>query len=225
MRLDKFLSECTPMSRKEIKAAVKAGKVTVNDAVAKASDMKIDEARDEVFFCGEKTEYKKFIYLMMNKPAGYVSANEDKHYPVVIDLLPEKYRHYNPFCVGRLDIDTEGLLLITNDGEYAHKMTSPKKEVYKKYFARLDKPAEEKDKEVFLKGIEFKEYITKPAFLEMTEKPDEVYISICEGKFHQVKKMCAYVGKEVIYLKRVSVGDILLDENLKLGEVKEINVE
>ena len=225
MRLDKFLSECTPMSRKEIKSAVKAGKITVNGAFAKAADMKIDESSDEIIFSGERIEYKKFIYLMMNKPAGYVSANEDKHYPVVIDLLPEKYRHYNPFCVGRLDIDTEGLLLLTNDGEYAHKMTSPKKEVYKRYFARLDKPAEEKDIEIFKNGIEFKEYTTKPAVLEITENPDEVYVNICEGKFHQVKKMCAYVGKEVVYLKRVSIGDIILDENLGLGEVKEIYIQ
>jgi len=126
--------------------------------------------------------------------------------------------------VGRLDIDTEGLLILTNDGEYAHKMTSPKKEVYKRYFARLDKPAEDKDIEIFKNGIEFKEYTTKPAVLEITDNPYEVYVNICEGKFHQVKKMCAYVGKEVVYLKRVSIGDIVLDEELGLGEVKEISI-
>jgi len=224
MRLDKFLSECTPMSRKEIKSAVKAGKVTVNGVSVKSADMKIDENADEIVFSGDRIEYKKFIYLMMNKPAGYVSANEDKLYPVVIDLIPEKYRHFNPFCVGRLDIDTEGLLILTNDGEYAHKMTSPKKEVYKRYFARLDKPAEDKDIEIFKNGIEFKEYTTKPAVLEITDNPYEVYVNICEGKFHQVKKMCAYVGKEVVYLKRVSIGDIVLDEELGLGEVKEISI-
>ena len=224
MRLDKFLSECTPMSRKEIKAAVKAGKVTVNDAVAKASDMKIDEARDEVFFCGEKTEYKKFIYLMMNKPAGYVSANEDKHYPVVIDLLPEKYRHYNPFCVGRLDIDTEGLLLITNDGEYAHKMTSPKKEVYKKYFVKV--------KTVLNNEIRLTEpmtlldgkndtYITKGSKVEKIDDYS-LYLSICEGKFHQVKRMIEAIDNEVIYLKRVAIGKLELPNDLALGDFSEV---
>lgn len=223
MRLDKYLSDATSYSRKDIKNLVKKGEISVNGEIAKSSDMKIDEKTAEVKISGEAVSYKKFIYLMMNKPDGYVSATEDKHYPVVIDLLPEEYLHFKPFCVGRLDIDTEGLLLLTNDGEWAHSMTSPKKEVYKKYFAILDKPMDAADIEVFKRGIEFKEYTTKPATLEITDNPCEVYISICEGKFHQVKKMCAYVGKNVIYLKRISIGDIVLDETLEKGEVKELN--
>ncbi len=222
MRLDKFLSDSTPYSRKEIKLMVKKGEVLLNGSKPSSADVKINETLDEVLVKGEKVGYKKFIYLMMNKPSGYVSATEDKHYPTVIDLLPEEYKHFEPFCVGRLDIDTEGLLLLTNDGEWAHKMMSPKSEVYKKYYARLDAPMQETDKEVFSHGIAFREYTTKPAILEICDNPDEVYISICEGKFHQVKKMCEYVGKNVVYLKRLSIGDIVLDERLKLGEVKEI---
>ncbi len=224
MRLDKLLSECTPLSRKEIKQLVKQGAVTVNGQTVKSADMKADETNDIITLSGERIEYKKYIYLMLNKPAGYVSATEDRHYPVVTELLPEKYRHYEPFCVGRLDIDTEGLLILTNDGEYAHKMTSPKKEVYKKYFAVLDKPAEEKDIEIFAGGIPLSDFTAKPAKLEICENPKEVYISICEGKFHQVKRMCGYVGKEVEYLKRISMGDIVLDESLKPGEVKELSL-
>lgn len=222
MRLDKLLSECTPMSRKEIKLLVKQGAVAVNGVTAKSPDMKTDEKKDTITVSGEPVEYKKYIYLMMNKPKGYVSATEDKYYPVVTELLPEKYRHYAPFCAGRLDIDTEGLLILTNDGEYAHKMTSPKKEVYKKYFAVLDKPADISDIDVFAEGIALNDFTARPARLEICQNPHEVYISICEGKFHQVKRMCAYVGKEVMYLKRISIGDIVLDDTLKPGQVKEI---
>ena len=223
VRLDKFLSECSEYSRKEIKMLIKQGSITVNEKTAQKSDMRVDENNDAVEIYGKRIEYKKYIYLMMNKPKGYVSANKDKIYPTVTELLPEQYRRWQPFCAGRLDVDTEGLLILTNDGEFAHRIISPGKEVYKKYFAVLDKPAVDADIDVFQNGIQFKDYTTRPAKMEICDNPCEVYISICEGKFHQVKKMCAYVGKNVTYLKRISVGNIILDEKLNPGEVKEIN--
>lgn len=220
MRLDKFVSNCGAATRSEVKKLVKNGAVTVNGVTAKKPDIKIDENNDVICVSGVELNYKKFVYLMLNKPEGYISATEDKHYPVVTELVPEEYAHYNVFPVGRLDIDTEGLLILTNDGQFDHSMTSPKKNVYKRYFARLDKPAEPEDIEVFKKGMEFKDFTAKSARLEITENPAEVYIEIAEGKFHQVKRMCERVGKNVIYLKRVAIGSLPLDEALEKGEVR-----
>ena len=225
MRLDKFLSECTEYSRKEIKKAIKAGLVFINGEVAVKSEEKIDESADSVVFGGEEIIYKKYIYLMMNKPQGVVSATWDKSLPYVTQLVPGEFQHFEVFPVGRLDIDTEGLLILTNDGDLNHKLTSPKKEVYKKYFAVLDREAEEKDIEIFRNGIELSDFTTKPAKLEICEDKSNVYISICEGKFHQVKRMCAFVGKNVTFLKRMSMGDLVLDESLKPGECRELTEE
>lgn len=223
MRLDKYISNCGAATRSEIKKLVKAGAVSVNGVVAKKADMKIDENCDVVELFGEKLCYREFVYLMLNKPQGYISATEDKHYPVVVDLVSEEYAHFNVFPVGRLDIDTEGLLLLTNDGHFDHELTSPKKNVYKRYFARLDKPAEESDIEAFRQGMEFKEFTAKSALLEITSDPCEVYIEIAEGKFHQVKRMCERVGKSVTYLKRVKIGALNLDESLAPGEIRELS--
>ena len=171
---------------------------------------------------GERLIYREFVYLMLNKPQGCVSAVYDKNYPVVTKFVPEEYAHFEVYPVGRLDIDTEGLLILTNDGQFAHEMTSPKKDVYKRYFAVLDKPMEEKDVEIFAGGMEFKEFTAKSAKLEITENPNEVYIEIAEGKFHQVKRMCERVGKTVTYLKRVAIGNLKLDKSLEKGEVREL---
>lgn len=223
MRLDKFISNCGAATRSEVKKLVKSGVVTVNGVPVKKVDEKIDENKDEICLFGERLNYREFVYLMLNKPQGYISATEDKHYPVVTELVPEEYAYFNVFPVGRLDIDTEGLLLLTNDGHFDHEMTSPKKNVYKRYFARLDKPAEENDINAFKQGMEFKEFVAKSAILEITSNPCEVYIEIAEGKFHQVKRMCERVGKTVTYLKRVKIGDLILDEKLALGEVRELS--
>lgn len=225
MRLDKFISNCGAASRSEVKKLVKNGCVTVNGVPAKKADISVDENGDVICVNGTELNYRKYIYLMLNKPQGYISATEDKHYPVVVDLIPEEYSHFNAFPVGRLDIDTEGLLILTNDGQFDHNMTSPKKNVYKRYFARLDKPAEKKDIEIFAAGMEFKEFTAKSAKLEICENPKEVYIEIAEGKFHQVKRMCERVGKTVVYLKRVAIGSLVLDENLGLGEIRELTDE
>lgn len=225
MRLDKFISNCGAASRSEVKKLVKNGSVTVNGTAAKKADMQVDENTDVICIKGMELSYRKYVYLMLNKPKGYISATEDKHYPVVVDLVPEEYRHFNVFPVGRLDIDTEGLLILTNDGQFDHSMTSPKKNVYKRYFAVLDKPAEKEDIEAFSAGMEFKEFRARSAVLEICENPNEVYIEIVEGKFHQVKRMCERVGKTVVYLKRVAIGSLKLDEGLELGEMRELTAE
>lgn len=220
MRLDKYISDCGAASRSEVKRLVKKGAIGVNGSAAVRADMKIDEESDIVSINGERLAYRKFIYLMLNKPRGYVSAVEDKRYPTVAELVPEEYRHFNVFPAGRLDLDTEGLLILTNDGALCHEIISPKKNIYKRYFAVLDADADEGDVEAFRAGMEFKDFTAKSAKLEITDNPREVFIEISEGKFHQVKRMCERVGKNVVYLKRVAIGSLRLDESLALGETR-----
>lgn len=221
MRIDKYIANCGYASRKDVKKLIKQGAVTVNGEVCKKAEAQVDE-NSVVCVNGEQLVYREFVYLMLNKPQDYVSAVFDKKYPVVTDLVDEEYAHFEVFPVGRLDIDTEGFLILTNDGQFAHEMTSPKKNVYKRYFARVDKPMEESDIEEFAKGMEFKDFTAKSARLEITDNPCEVYIEIAEGKFHQVKRMCERVGKTVTYLKRVAIGGVMLDESLPLGGVREL---
>lgn len=221
MRIDKYISGCGYASRKDVKKLIKQGLVFIDGEVCKKPEEQTDE-NSIVEVDGERLIYREFVYLMLNKPQGCVSAVYDKKYPVVTEFVPEEYAHFEVYPVGRLDIDTEGLLILTNDGQFAHEMTSPKKDVYKRYFAVLDKPMEEKDVEIFAGGMEFKEFTAKSAKLEITENPNEVYIEIAEGKFHQVKRMCERVGKTVTYLKRVTIGNLKLDKSLEKGEVREL---
>lgn len=223
MRLDKFIVNCGMATRSEVKKLVKQGRVTVDGITAVKSDEKIDENTSVVCLDGEQLNYREFIYLMLNKPSGYVSATYDAKLPTVIDLVPEEYLHFEPFPVGRLDIDTEGLLILTNDGKLAHELTSPKKHVYKTYYAELDADMEDADIEIFKNGIKLDEdFTTLPAELVITEDRKKVYISICEGKFHQVKRMCQKVGKNVVYLERVKMGGLELDGSLERGMVREL---
>lgn len=222
MRLDKYIAHSGIESRRQIKQFIKDGLVRVNGEVVKDSGFGIDENTAEVFLDGKKVYYRQYVYLMLNKPAGYVSAREDKHYPPVTDLVPEDYDYYKVYPAGRLDRNTEGLLILTNDGAFVHNLISPEKNVYKKYFARLERCAEEADIETFKAGMEFKEFTAKSAKLEICENPREVYISIAEGKYHQVKRMCDRIGKPVEYLKRVKIGSLELDPSLELGEVREL---
>ena len=226
IRLDKFLSEASPYSRRDVRGLVKRGAVSVNGVPAKAPDMKVNENQDVICVNGEHIIYRKYIYLMMNKPQGYLSATEDDRDPVVIDLLPEEYRHFSPFPVGRLDKDTEGLLLLTNDGQFDHELMSPRKNLFKRYYAELDKPAVEEDITCFASGMEFKEFTAKPARLEIDpDDPRKVFVEIAEGKYHQVKRMCERVGKTVIFLKRVAIGPLQLDGTLAAGQVRELTQE
>lgn len=227
MRLDKMLANSGIGSRKDIKNMVKSGIVTVNGEIAKKSDIHINENTDEVCVNGVPVSYREFIYLMLNKPAGYVSATEDFKYPTVIDLVPEQYRHFDLFPVGRLDIDTEGLLILTNDGAYAHNMLSPKKHVYKTYYAELDAPATEEDVQAFADGITIDGgYTCKKAELTILNgETPSAHVRICEGKFHQVKLMFKAVGKTVTYLKRIKFGEFDLPDELPLGEMIEIDIK
>ena len=226
MRLDKFLSVATPHSRKDVKLLVKRKAVTVNGVAAKIPDMKIDETKDLVTVDGETIRFRQFVYLMLNKPQGYLSATEDDRDPVVVDLLPEEFRHFAPFPVGRLDKDTEGLLLLTNDGQFDHELMSPRKNLFKRYYAELDAPAVPEDIETFAAGMVFKEFTAKPAKLEIdAADPTKIFVEIAEGKYHQVKRMCERIGKNVIFLKRVAVGNLQLDTSLECGKVRELTQE
>lgn len=221
MRIDKYIAGCGFASRKDAKKLIKQGLVTIDGKACTRPEEQAEET-SVVEVGGDRLVYRKFVYLMLNKPQGYVSAVRDKKYPVVTDLVPPEYNHFEVFPVGRLDINTEGLLLLTNDGQLSHALTSPNKDVYKRYFAVLNKPAEKSDIEAFAAGMEFKEFKAKSARLEITYNPCEVYIDIAEGKFHQVKRMCERVGKSVAYLKRTAIGDLQLDENLETGQVREL---
>ncbi len=226
MRLDKYLSDATAYSRREIRGLVRRNAVTVNGAVAKNADMKVDECKDIVCVEGRTVEYRKFIYLMLNKPQGYLSATEDDRDPVVTDLVPEEFRHFAVFPVGRLDKDTEGLLLLTNDGQFDHELMSPRKNLFKRYYAELDMPATQDDVKAFAAGMVFKDFTARPARLEID--PDDtrkVFVEISEGKYHQVKRMCEQVGKTVLYLKRVGIGSLQLDNTLECGKVRELTAE
>lgn len=228
-RLDKVLANLGYGSRKEVKALVKNGEVEIDGALIKDSSMVIDPEKSKIKVRGEEINYRKYIYLMMNKPEGAVSATFDKYDETVIDLIDDEYKVFNPFPVGRLDKDTVGLLLITNDGELNHKLISPKWHVDKVYYAEIDKAAGEEDVEAFKKGIILDDgYKCMPAKLEIlnaNEHGSEVKVTIQEGKFHQVKRMFNSVNKNVVYLKRISFGPLKLDETLEEGQSRELSNE
>lgn len=223
MRLDKFLSHTGFGSRKEVKQLLKKKKVFVNGMIQIKGEYSVDLEKDEITVSGEKVTYRKHVYLMLNKPAGVLSATEDVHQKTVLDLLNQEYAHFDLFPVGRLDKDTEGLLLLTNDGELAHFLLSPKKEVEKTYFAKVEGVMDDNDKKFFATGITLEDgYVCLPAELDLlltdpVRNLSEVLIRIKEGKFHQVKRMVEACGKEVSYLKRVTMGSLKLDSALPLG--------
>lgn len=224
MRLDKFFTNAAGISRNDIKKFVKAGRVCVNGTAVPKSDIKINENTDIITLDGKQIIWREFIYLMLNKPSGYVSATFDKKQPYVTQLIPDEFAHFEPFPVGRLDIDTTGLLVLTNDGDFAHKVTSPKKNVYKTYKAYLDKPAETADINIFASGMDLGDFTAQPAILIIDENdPKSVIVKICEGKFHQVKRMCEKVGKTVVKLERLSIGGLHLDTSLESGQMREMS--
>lgn len=228
-RLDKILSNLGYGSRKEIKILTKSGKVKVDGVVIKDSGMNIDPQKCKIFIGDEEVNYRKYIYLIMNKPAGVVSATFDNRDSTVVDLLEVEHAVFNPFPVGRLDKDTVGLLLLTNDGELNHKLISPKWHVDKVYYAKIDKAVEESDIKAFERGVVlddgYKCMSAKLEILKAEESGSEVMVTIQEGKFHQVKRMFISVGKEVTYLKRTKFGAINLDETLEEGEYRELTEE
>lgn len=224
MRLDKYLSDSAKYSRKEIRKLIRYRAVAVDGEVCIHADRQVEES-SLVTVNGKKISYCKYVYLMLHKPQGYVSATEDRSDPVVVSLVPEELHHYDVFPVGRLDKDTEGLLILTNDGQFDHALMSPRKEIFKRYYAELDKPLCKEAPELFQRGMDLGDFIAKSAMLESTEDPCKVYIEIAEGKFHQVKRMCEKAGSTVTYLKRVAVGPLKLDESLSPGEVRHLSAE
>lgn len=227
-RVDKVLSNLGYGSRTEIKKFCKQGIIQVNGKTVSNPGQQVDTDIDEIVINGEKINYREFIYLMMNKPDGYISATFDKHDPIVLDLIDDEYLVFEPFPVGRLDKDTEGLLVLTNDGQLAHRVLSPKKHVPKKYYAKIDGRVTEEDIEAFKEGVVLDDgYKTMPAELEILKSDDEseIELVIHEGKFHQVKRMFESVGKKVTYLKRLSMGGLMLDESLEIGEYRELSDE
>ena len=230
MRLDKFLVACAVGSRTEVKNFLKAGRVMVNGKKEKSAKLQVNEDTDEICFDGQKLDYEEFVYYMMNKPQGVISATEDPKHKTVLDLLDDLARSKEVFPVGRLDIDTHGLLLLTNDGKLAHALLSPKRHVDKTYLAQIKGIMTQEDVEKFAQGIPLKDFTCQPARLELvtidTEKnQSQIRVTIAEGKFHQVKRMVAYCGKEVVDLQRLTMGTLTLDENLKRGEWRRLTKE
>lgn len=256
MRMDKLLGNLGYGTRSEIKKFCKQGMVIVNGKEFLKSSDHVNPETDEIFFNGEKIEYREFIYLMINKPDGYLSATFDKYDSIVLDLIDERYLAFEPFPVGRLDKDTEGLLILTNDGKLSHRVLSPKKHVPKTYYAIVKGSVDEEAVAKFSEGVYIGEdYTTNPSTLrimgqvgldEIASLKDmdaqeledvlseagiedreftEVEVVISEGKYHQVKRMFHAVGCEVMYLKRIQMGGLKLDESLELGEYRELTEE
>lgn len=227
IRLDKYLADMSVGTRQEVKKYIRQGRVKINEDIIKKPEYKIREDEDKITFDGAPVAYETFEYYMLNKPAGVISATEDKRDKTVLDLIKEKKRK-DLFPVGRLDKDTEGLLLITNDGALAHRLLSPKKHVDKCYYAKISGGVTEEDVRVFKEriniGTQEEPEWTMPAELKILEKGtvSRIRLTIREGKFHQVKRMFLAVGKEVVYLKRERMGALVLDEELAPGEYRKL---
>lgn len=222
-RLDKFLSAQLGITRSEAKELIKRRVVTVGGTVAKLFDMKIDPEKDTVCSEGKEVTYRKHIYIMMNKPQGVVCSTKDGESKTVLELLPDSIRREGLFPAGRLDKDTEGFVFITDDGVLAHNILSPKHHVDKTYFAKLESPAAEEDVKAFEEGLAIDGGdVCLPAKLEILADPHEVLITISEGMYHQIKRMAQARNNKVLYLKRISIGGVKLDESLALGEWREM---
>lgn len=228
MRLDKFLTEVGLGSRTEVKALLKKKLITVNGQVITSPKEQVDELADQVSYQGEPLLYEDLVYYLLNKPAGVISATEDSKQRTVLDLLDDTARHKQVFPVGRLDKDTTGLLLLTNNGQLAHALLSPKKHVDKTYEADVDGLMDEADVAAFAAGITLSDHQCLPAVLElldMAEQTSRVRITIREGKFHQVKRMVASRGKTVTRLKRISMGPLNLPDDLPEGAYRRLTAD
>ncbi len=221
MRLDKLLSECGVASRKETAKAVKAGSVTVNGIPAARPEMQIDPDTDCVTVAGREIRYRKFVYVLLNKPDGYVSATEDGRDPVVTELLPEEYRRMGLFPCGRLDKHTVGLMLLTNDGQLSHRLLSPQRHVQKSYAFRVKFPLSDSDLCALEAGVDIGGYLTKPCTVTRTDEKNGI-ITITEGKYHQIKLMMEAVHNQILFLERRTFGPLCLDPALLRGEWREL---
>ena len=231
IRLDKYLSDMTSETRSKVKEYIRKGRITVNTVIVKSPDTKVDTDNDEVCLDGKPVGYVEYYYYMMNKPQGVITSTEKGKTKTVMDVFKEtgidcpRLDELSP--VGRLDKDTEGLLLITNDGELNHKLLSPKNHVDKVYFAELKYPLKEDDKTAFEEGLDLGDFVSSPAVLEICENDNSftARVTISEGKFHQIKRMFEAVDNEVIYLKRLQMGSLVLDKKLEPGDVRELTDE
>lgn len=226
LRIDKYLADCGIGTRSEVKQYIKKKQILVNGDVIAKPDIKIDENKDEVYFQGKKVVYEKYIYYLFHKPQGCVTAKQDNLHKTVMEYFPEDLQKILA-PVGRLDLDTEGLLLLTNDGELTHHLLSPTHHIPKTYYAILDKPVPEEAISLFEKGMDIgDEKLTLPAELKLLNENDTfaAELTICEGRFHQVKRMFASVGCKVIYLKRLSMGSLSLGD-LPLGAYRKLTRE
>ena len=222
-RLDKFISSQLNISRKDARTGIRRGLASVDGAQEKDADFKLDPESNSVIYDGQAVKYKKHIYIVMNKPAGVLSASEDKKRKTVIDLVPERLLRKGLFPVGRLDRDTTGLLIITDDGDFAHRVLAPQKSIYKTYIAELDGDITDNAPELFLRGITLADgTVCRSAYLKrLSDRTAE--IKICEGKYHQIKRMFGVVGLGVNSLERRAVGGLLLPDFLKPGECMEMS--
>ena len=217
-----MLSECGVASRSESSRAARAGKITVNGIAVRKPDAAIDPERDEVVYCGKPVRYRKYVYLMLNKPDGYISATEDgRGDPVVTDLLDPEYRKMGVFPCGRLDKHTLGLMLITNDGALSHRLLAPKSHVAKSYAFSVKFPLSDADISALCSGVDIGGYVTKPCEVSMTGEREGV-ITIIEGKYHQIKLMMEVVHNQITALERKTFGPLVLDPTLARGEWREL---
>ncbi len=227
LRLDKYLADMAIGTRSELKTWIRKGRVKINGEICKSPEQKVSIKNDLITFDEKQINYVDMVYIMLHKPIGVVSATMDNVSETVLDLIEDKQRK-DLFPVGRLDKDTEGLLLLTNDGELAHQLLSPKKHVNKVYYAKINGRITEEDKVIFTEGVDIgEERLTMPANLMIirSDEISEIELTIQEGKFHQVKRMFEAVGKEVIYLKRLSMGSLILDPELAPGEYRDLTQE
>jgi len=223
-RLDKLICSQTKYSRRDVKELVRNKKVLVNGQIAKNSDIKVDSSTDSINVDNKVLEIKKNIYLMLNKPKGYVSATDDKRFPTVLDLVPEDYSHRDLFPAGRLDKDTTGLMIITDDGNFAHNILSPSKHVSKTYKVTIDIPVTDEMVVKFSEGIKLNDGICKPALLEIKDEYIAAVV-LAEGRYHQIKRMFGCFGAKVIELERIAMGKFSLPSDLERGKCREFTQE
>ncbi|MEJ7540457.1 pseudouridine synthase [Staphylococcus intermedius] len=224
MRIDKFLAQMGVGTRTEVKALLKKGAVMCNGVKIKSAKTQIDPEHDTVEVEGQVITYEPYVYLMMNKPQDVISATVDDRHQTVIDLI-DNYQHLDLFPVGRLDKDTEGLLLITNDGQFNHALMSPNKHVSKTYWVQAKDPLKASDSQTFEAGITLKEGQLQPAHLEILEERTTAFVTIQEGKYHQVKRMFHAIDNEIVALKRVSIGALKLDSQLSPGDYRPLTAD
>ena len=225
MRLDKLISECGLASRSEVSKAARAGSITVNGVAVRRADCKVDPSIDAVVYCGTPVVYRQFVYLMLNKPDGYISATEDgRGDPVVTELVPPEYRKMGVFPCGRLDKHTLGLMLLTNDGVLSHRLLAPKSHVTKSYGFRVKFPLSDADVQQLEAGVDIGGYLTKPCRVTLKSETEGV-IAITEGKYHQIKLMMEAVHNQITYLERLTFGTLSLDPALLRGQWRELNAD